>query len=131
MQIADDGQGTANSARKKTNRGLSLGTERDLLPSPNYYQEQEMQQYQRSNQKYKKMVPMLQLKKMIPVTGTIIFSRVKNSVLNFNNFITQKYQKKIPPDSDGIFVIILRLFNERLFSPGLIHNQMLSQFYPL
>lgn len=85
----------------------------------------------RSNQKYKKIVPMLQLKKMIPVTGTIIFSRVKNSVLYFNNFISQKYQKKIPPDSDGIFAIILRLFNERLFSPGLIHNQMLSQFYPL
>ncbi len=59
----------------------------------------------RSNQKYKKMVPMLQLKKMIPVMGTIIFNNVKNSVLYLSNFIFRKYQKKIPSPKteDGIF----------------------------
>ncbi len=44
MHIAEDnsvGQGGLSS-RKKTNRGLSLGTERDLIPGANYYQEGDM-----------------------------------------------------------------------------------------
>ena len=57
IQLADDKsviQGT-NSNRKKTNRGLSLGSEKDNQIGSNFYQENDMNTQQRTSQKFKSL----------------------------------------------------------------------------
>ncbi|CDW91695.1 UNKNOWN [Stylonychia lemnae] len=65
IQLVDDksvNQG-ATSNRKKTNRGLSLGSEKDHLMNPNFYQENDMNTMQKTAQKFKTIDP--QFKKSI------------------------------------------------------------------